>query len=215
MTLIKTFALAAALGVALTSQSMAALLVDNGSPDLVSGTQMSATRVAENFTLASASDISSIRFWSVQSAASDYTGSVNWAIFSSTGSAPDAVLFGANAVVAGVATGTGTGFGYDAYEFNISMAASLAAGDYWLSLYTGPLNAVDPPEMLWATTASGTGPSGLYLDGGTWVSSGNEHAFMLNGETTVSAIPEPENVLLMLAGLMTIQGMRLRKRTKK
>ena len=101
----------AALALAAAQLSFAAPVFDNGAPDQVYGTQMSEVLVAEDFSLAALTTISSIRFWSIQSAPADYLGSVYWAVYSNVAGAPGAVLFGNTAVTTtATATGLSTGF---------------------------------------------------------------------------------------------------------
>jgi hypothetical protein len=208
--MITTFARAGALALTLAvSQAATAVTVfDNGAPNLVSGTQMGEFQVAEDFTLSSAVDLGTIRFWSIQSAASEYSGSVAWSIFSNSGTQPGATLFSGVASVAGVATGGSTGFGYAAYVFDIPVTLNLGAGTYWLGLHNGPLTNTTPREMLWATTATGLGSPGRYLDG-TWVDSGNAHAFRLE---SAAIIPEAGTSAMLLAGLAGLAGLRLSRR---
>jgi hypothetical protein len=206
--LLQVIGFAIPLALTLAQSARAAAVFDNGAPNLVSGTQMTEFRVAENFTLPSAADIGNIRFWSVQSAASDHTGSVAWSISSHSGAQPGAELFSGLASVTGVVSGGSTGFGYLAYVFDIPVTFSLLAGDFWLTLHNGPLNDIDPLEMLWATTSIGSAPSGLYLDGSTWVDTGNEHAFRLDGEAPITTVPIPASALLLLVGLVGLSRTR-------
>jgi hypothetical protein len=183
---------------ALAQAASAITVVDNGVPDLVSGTQMSEFLVAENFTLGTAYDITNLRFWTVQSAAADYSGSVYWAVFANSGGQPGALVAGGSTVAAvGALAGGSTGFGYNAWVYNVPVSFSLAAGSYWLGLHNGPLANTTPSEMLWATTATVSAPQGMYLDG-SWVSALNEHAFLIEGTLP---IPEPGSAALLLAGL--------------
>lgn len=187
----------------------AATLFDNGGPDQAWGTQMSEVRVAEDFTLASSVSLSNIRFWSLQSSASDYAGSVSWAVFSDVAGQPGGLVLSGLAAVSGVATGLSSGFGYGEYVYDIPVSFSLGAGSYWLGLHNGPLSNLSPSEMLWSTTGAGLGSTGLYTDLGGWVDTGNHHAFRLDG-STVSAVPEPELAGLFLAGLLTLGALRRR-----
>jgi hypothetical protein len=199
---------ALALSLAFSQAAMAVTVFDNGPPNLASGTQMGEFQVAEDFTLSSAATLGTIRFWSIQSAASEYSGSVAWSIFSNSGTQPGASLFSGVATVPGVATGGSTGFGYAAYVFDIPVTLSLPAGTYWLGLHNGPLTNTTPREMLWATTATGLGSPGLYLDS-TWVDSGNAHAFRLE---SAAVVPEAGTSAMLLAGLMGLAGLRLSRR---
>jgi hypothetical protein len=209
--MVTSLARAAALTLALgmSQAAMAVTAFDNGAPDLVSGTQMSEFRVAEDFTLLGTTVISNIRFWSIQSSPSDYLGSVAWSILSDAGTQPGAAVSSGLATVPGTATGGTTGFGYAAYSFDIPVSVSLPAGNYWLALHNGPLTATAPMEMLWATSGFGSGSSGLYFDAGSWVNTGNQHAFRLD---SVAVVPEPGAGAMLLAGLMVVGGLGIRRR---
>lgn len=200
--------LVGAIGALALSQAVSAVtLYDNGAPDLVSGTQMSEFLVAENFTLGSPSDLSNLRFWTVQSGAADYSGSVYWGIYADNAGSPGALVAGGStAATAGALAGGSTGFGYAAWVYNVPVSVSLAAGSFWLGLHNGPLSSIDPTEMLWATTASVSAPQGMYLDG-VWVSTLNEHAFLIEG----TVVPEPGAAVLMLAGLAAMASVARRR----
>jgi hypothetical protein len=201
---------ALALSIGLSQAATAVTVFNNGAPDLVSGTQMGEFQVAEDFTLGSAATLGTIRFWSVQSAATEYSGSVAWSIFSNAGTQPGASLFSGLAAVPGVPTGGSTGAGEAAYVFDIPVTLTLPAGTYWLGLHNGPLANITPREMSWATTATGLGSPGLYLDAGTWVNSTNAHAFRLE---SAAVVPEAGTSALLFAGLMALAGLRLSRRT--
>ena len=201
----------AAFALGMSQAAMAVTIYNNGAPDNVSGTGMSEVQVAENFSLASAYDVTNLRFWSAQSASADYTGSVAWAIYSNTAGAPGSVLFSGTTTTAATPTGGTTGFGYGVYAFDIPVSFSLAAGSYWLGLHNGPLSNTTPSEMLWATTAVQVGSFGLYQDGANWINSLNEHAFAIDGLAV--PIPEPTTSALLVAGLLATLGAARRRRT--
>lgn len=192
-------------GLAWSVAAQGAVIYDNGGPDQVYGTQMSEFQVAEDFTIGSAANIDNIRFWSIQEFLADYTGSVFWAIYSDAPGEPAALVQGGvTAAVAATATGNSTGFGYAEYVFDIPVAFTLSAGNYWLGLHNGSLATTTPTEMLWSTTATPVGSAGLYLDTGSWIDSGNEHAFRLDG----TVVPIPTAVWLFGSALGLIGVMR-------
>lgn len=187
-----------------------ALIYNNGLPDHVSGDNMTEFQVAEDFAITAAANITNIRFWSIQSAAADYSGSVFWAIYNNAAGQPGSVAQGpATVAVAETPTGFTTGFGYIEYVLNIPVAFSLGVGNYWLGLHNGSLANTSPTEMLWSTTAVGIGSSGLYRDQGSWISTGNEHAFQLDGTLQgpppppppPPGVPEPGTLALFAGGL--------------
>jgi hypothetical protein len=185
----------------LCSAASAITVYDNGPPNLVSGTGMSEVLVAENFSFGSSFDVTNLRFWSIQDTAAAYKGSVYWAIYSNNAGQPGTLLNGGvTAAVTGTATGGSTGFGYPAFVYNIPVSFTLPAGSYWLGLHNGALANTTPSEMLWATTTTQIGSFGLYKDGVNWISSLNEHAFLIEGVAT--QVPEPTTLALLLAGLV-------------
>jgi hypothetical protein len=189
--------------------AQAATVFNNGAPDQVYGTNMSGNVVAEDFSLGSTYDISNIRFWSIQSKAADYSGSLSWAIYSNAGGNPGAVLKSGLSSAVGTATGLSTGFGYAEYVFDIGTTFQLAAGSYWLGLANSPLNPGNPSEMLWGTTSTATGAQAQYLDGSTWIDSGNNLAFSIDG--SVPVIPEPDTWALLITGMAVVAGFTRRK----
>ena len=198
----------AALALCLACGAQAATVFNNGAPNQLSGVNMSANLVAEDFTVAAAFNITNLRFWSIQNTAADYSGSLSWAIYSNVGGSPSAVLQGATASVAGTTTGLSTGFGYAERVFNIPVSFALAAGTYWLALANSPLNPADPSEMLWETTGTGALSFAKYFDTdpvvNTWVSSDQNLAFLVEGTPVVivpPGIPEPATLALLALGL--------------
>ncbi len=211
----KKLALVTALTLALGT-SQAATVFNNGAPDLVAGSGMTEFVVADNFTVSGGPfDLTNIRFFSAQDTASAYVGSVAWSLFSNVASAPGVSLFSGLATVAGVPTAASTGFGYGIYTFDIPLVAiTLSAGSYWLALHNGPLtNTTSAGDMTWATSGVvGLPGAGVYFDGSSWVSTGNEHAFRIDGNPTViNPTPEPGSIALVLAGLALCGALRQKR----
>lgn len=199
----------------MTAQAaQAAVVFNNGAPDQVSGTNMSGNQVAEDFIIGAATDITNIRFWTIQSTAADYSGNLFWAIYSNSGGQPNAVVQGGAAVaLTETATGSSTLFNYAEFVIDIPVAFQLAAGTYWLGLANSPLNPGNPSEMLWETTASSASLDGLYLDGADWIGTGNDHAFLIEGRAVIvppPGIPEPGTLALLAAALFAARLKRCR-----
>ena len=193
--------IALTLGLPLAVQ--AATVFDNGAPDQVSGVNMSSGIVAEDFTLASATFLTGIHFWSTQSTAGDYTGSLGISFYSDNAGTPGNLLAGSASAVAAIATGATTPIGYVEYVFQGPSALSLAAGTYWLGLANLPSNLSTPSEMLWETTGTGSGATARYFDSVSWQDSTQNLAFSLDGQS-VTPVPEPSALALLSLGLAVI-----------
>ena len=207
---------AIALGASLASH--AAVVVDF-QPNQVSGDNMSYALVADNFSLGVAYNLTSIKFWSVQSLAADYSGNVYWAIRNDAAGTPGATLFSNTAAVAAAPTGNSTGFGYGEYEISIPVAFQLAAGNYWLALQNAALGSTNLDEMLWETSSTGIAPTGQFTDftnNRGFIDSGNEHAFQIIGDVVIvdepPTVPEPTTLALLLVGLVAAGTVRRRAR---
>ena len=194
------WASAPALALCLAQAASAAVVFNNGAPDQVSGTNMSANMVAEDFTIGATTDITNLRFWTIQSALGDYSGSLSWAIYGG-GAQPGAVLFSGTSAATAVATGGSSGFGYAEYVFDITTLFQLSAGSYWLGLGNNPLDPNNPSEMLWETTGSVTGSTSRYHDGAAWIDSTNHQAFRIDGNVVNPTIPEPGTLALLAISL--------------
>jgi hypothetical protein len=176
---------------------------------------MTTALVAENFTTLLSANITNIRFYTLQSAAGDYSGSVYWAIYDDNSGNPGTLFTSGTASPTGTLTGMSSLFFYDEYSYDIPVSFLLPAGNFWLALHNGPLSNVTPTEMLWGTTSNAGAPTGRYLDppdgsGPSWVDSLNEHAFRLDG-TAAGDIPEPSTFLLLGGSLALLSCARRRK----
>ena len=211
----KTSLAAAAVSFALTAQS--ALVFDNGAPDQMSGVNMSANRVAEDFTLAANTTITNIRFWSIQPTAGDYSGSLSVAIYADVGGTIGSLVTSFSGALAETSTGLSTGFGYGEYVFDIPGSIALTAGNYWLALLDGlSPSPVTPNEILWETTAMGLGATAQYFDGPseTWVDTGLNLAFRIDGREATppppppNGVPAPNTLALLFASVLAASALR-------
>ena len=186
-------------------------IYDNGGPNQFSGTQMSDFLVAEDFTVGATSDISNLRFWSIQALSTDYLGSVYWAIYSDVASQPGSIFEGGvTAAVTATPTGaaSSTVGGYAEYLFDVPVVFQLAAGNYWLAFHNGPIATNSGLEMLWATTGLGNASESLVYDSvNGWTGSGNEQAFRIDG-AAAGQVPEPGTFALLAGGLAAAAFLR-------
>ena len=173
------------------SDTLDALIYDNGGPDQVNGNEMTGWLQAEDFNLSADSTLTSVNFWDIEApGGASYQGEIDWVIYADAGGQPGAAIANGAAVGADV---TRTfiqpgvlGF-YDEYSlsFNISPGVPLTAGTtYWLGLHNGPLTFTTRTEFYWETTAFNGTYTGLEdgapFDGG-WGDNFSEHAFNLGG----------------------------------
>ena len=216
----------AGLALSAAAVSHAATLLSN-LPNQVFGTQMSFAQVADNFTLAGTGtySITSIDFWSLQELPGDYRGSVSWTIFNAElDGSIGSIRWAGVATPTGAATGDSSGFGYAEYEFNITVAISLTAGDgYWLALHNGGLGDTGDTEMFWETSDSGDAPAGMYKNLGlpvaeqVWLDTGNQHAFRIVGTRDGDPpppgdVPEPGTLALLVGALVAAGTVRRQAR---
>jgi hypothetical protein len=207
------------------SAAMALTVWDNGGPSVGAGeggSNMSDTRQAEDFTLTFASNLTAVRFWSLESSAADFLGTISYEIFNNAGGAPGATVFGSgNASVTRTAAGTAAGLNQFQNDFLLSVS-NLAAGTYWIALHNGPLASTSPLDFYWSwtdlnavNTPSSRGREFLLNPLDTaWRPNDQEHAFSVFGEQ-VPEIPEPETWMLLCVGLTALAWRSRRSAARK
>lgn len=192
----------------------AAVVFDNGTPNQVSGVNMNANAVAEDFTLSATTTLTNIRFWSLMGTPDDYSGSIGWRILGDAGGSPGAAVASGSVSPTLTATGASTGFGAEEYVFDIGLSQALPAGAYWLELSGLTLDPVDPSDMLWSTTGTGQGAQAKYFDADLlgWFSAAQNLAFVLDGRIDTPppppGVPEPTPLALALLGLALAGALR-------
>lgn len=220
----KQYLTIAALALALqTGGALAATLWNNGLPATVGpgGSNMSDTFQADDFTITVASDLTAVRFWDLESSASDYTGSIFYRIVNNAAGSPGSTAFGSGTVTpTRTAAGTALGLNVVQNDFAISIL-NLLPGTYWLELHNGPLGTTAFTDYYWsfadlnATNTPTNRGSELGLDplATTWTTNDSEHAFVILGDPRIGPPGIPEPATMALAGVaMLLLAMR-RKRT--
>lgn len=193
-----------------TTASAQGIVYNNGGPNGADGSEMSASVQAEDFSFASATFLSGIRFWDVE--VSPFVGTVNidWAIYTDFSGSPGTQLFG------GTAASTRTFLGLDAFGFehwqnDISTGPlTVGPGNFWLALHQGA--DFDNRAFYWETTDPNGTHTGLEQPGGTGpfgdpeFADPSEHAFAL------TATPEPASMVLVATGLLGVFGVARRRK---
>ncbi len=197
-----------------TSMAAHSATLVNQAPDLLGGDNMSQYVVAESFSLAGTYQLTSLRFWALLGSATDYSGSVFWAVHSNAANSPGAIVASGSAAAAAVATGNSFFGVYDEYLLDVSMSFQLTAGNYWLALHNGPLTNDGFTDMYWETSSTSDGLSGQFDALGDapdlgWLDTGNEHAFLMSGRLVDdNRVPLPGSLSLALLGLLIASGLR-------
>lgn len=203
---------AGTLAAVLSTVAQAGIVYNNGSPNQASGNEMTEWIQSEDFTLASATTITGVLFWSFDVGLAD--GSLSWIIYSDSAGTPGAVIGSGNTNAitrtAGASLFSGTEY---MNEFFITPTA-LTAGTYHLGLHNGALSVTTRSEFYWETTGVQIGsfglediaPFGVY----GWNSNGQEHAFLLTSDE--STVPEPGSIALL--GIAAGMGLLLARRRK-
>jgi hypothetical protein len=185
------------------------VVFDNGPSDHISGNNMGFALQADDFTLGGEAVLESIVFTSAE-ASGAYRGSIWWAVMGNEGGMPGATTLASGSQSSVLRTSLGQFDGLTEYSnsFRLNAPLQLAAGTYWLVLHNGsPTDFGDPNEFLWASAAANKSYGGAesFGPGAAWTGNFNEHAFR------VSAVPEPAQLLMLLAGCGAVFGLRRRQ----
>src|SRR5215831_18247094 len=130
------------LGVLVPAAQADVIVYDNGGPNQHGGSDMTDFLESENFTLTQQTIITDVHFWNLQLQASDYKGSLYWAIQANAAGTPGAILAsGTTSAVTRAATGlTDTSGIYSEFTDSFNIAPTLlGAGTYWVTLHDGPI----------------------------------------------------------------------------
>ena len=192
----------------------AAAVFDNGGPAVINpgGSAMSDLLQAEDFQVAALTNLTAIRFWSLQSVAADYLGSIFWQIRTDSGGSPSTILGSGTATPTRIAAGAIFGFSQFQNDFSI-FVPDVSPGKYWLTLHNGALSSTAFKDFYWSwadlnatntPTSRGREQSLNPLIPG-FTPNDQEHAF-----TVLNDVPEPGAVVLVAAGLafLTVRSKR-------
>jgi hypothetical protein len=216
MTATRLLKLCAALGALHAGMASAALAWNNGPPALLlpGASNLSDTRQAEDFTLTTTSNLTSITFWTLEQVSGDFTGSIYYEVFSDLAGAPGLTSYGS-----GIASVTRTAAGspipgYSQFQNDMALVvANLAAGTYWIALHNGPLASTGFTDFGWSWTdpnptnaASAFGQEMGLAPLTGWSTNSVEHAFSLYADPVVvnPPLPEPATWLLVGAGVAAL-----------
>ncbi|MDQ6623444.1 MAG: hypothetical protein M3Y86_08165 [Verrucomicrobiota bacterium] len=165
------------------------LLYDNGPPDHMNGSEMTAWMEADDFVLSSDARVKGVKFWDFEISA-DFVGTIVWQIYTNQQGEPGTLLYtGSISSIAHTPTGI-IAFGLREFVNTFEIPpADLPAGTYWLALHNGPLSNQVGDNVFWEATAQGDslpsqGRSAPFT--GRWFSNAfpglpSDLAFQING----------------------------------
>jgi hypothetical protein len=199
MKLVRSLLVLAAL---FTAGSVHATMLYSAAPNQSGGTDINCCLGADGFALGADSTLTQIMFWTLQSSATDYTGSVVWAIYSDAAGVPNASVANGTTSVAGVSTGNSY-VGLPEFSYTWSVNVPLSAGTYWLVLHNGPTDTVPDGLFFWEWSDAMAGNAQAFDPlGSGWQNQFSQFAFQIQGDAT--GTPEPASALLIGAGLLAI-----------
>lgn len=193
----------------LATAADAAIVYNNGAPNLDGGNDATAWIQAEDFMLESITTLTGAGVYLAGFGdLANWDGNLRWWIFDNS-NGPGAIL--ATGLVNPPAVDSGLPWccGGNAYlvEFSFNFTAS-AGTTYWLGIHASADGDYARDDIYWVTTDQNSSLGGHESAGGTldnWTDLGNQHAFFL------TAVPEAATWAMMIAGFGFVGG-ALRRR---
>jgi hypothetical protein len=190
--------------IVLGGASLHATLLFDTSPPNSNAQDFVNIRLADSFTLSSASEIDTINFWYQANFQTDLSD-VAWAIYSNSSGSIGSVLDSGEATPITSFDSTN-----DAFFGTFSIAPlDLAAGTYWLELHAGSsLTDDNNGYTVWWAASNAANTYLALMNSGTGTPNtsitipGYEtYAFQIVGTTTTSGVPEPGTWVMACVGL--------------
>ena len=175
-------------------------IVYSALPNQSGGSDANGFLEADDITLAARTRLGIFTFWTFQTSAADYTGSIAWSIRSDAAGMPGASVASGIAPAGGAATGQ-SAFGLKEFVYAFSIDVTVNPGIYWVVLHNGPNAAIPATDFFWGWSNGNAGNSmsqDLSLSNQPWISNFAELALQ------VQDVPEPGSLLLASAGILAV-----------
>ena len=135
----------------------AAVIYNNGGPNLAGANEATQWIQANDFTLTTAVTLEDFHFWTLESA-TGYTGSVTYRIYANAAGQPDETNILQQGTISPTRAATGnSAFGLqDTSTDALANPIALGPGTYWLGLHNGPLTTTQRMDVWEDANSNGT-----------------------------------------------------------